>query len=126
MARPREVTENGINLIRSNHVDHSLQRAADRINAMKLEECLFKKDMSHVVTNPVVLKERPQLRPEQGRGLQHPCDIRSRKVRSDIKQKLILRFGDFISEAVAEVQSDRVNALAPLRVGIRNLLRCGW
>lgn len=68
MARPREVAENGIILIRSNHVDHSLQRAADRINAMKFAEGLFKKAMSHVATNPVVLKEWPQLRPEQGKG----------------------------------------------------------
>ena len=68
MARPREDTESGITLIRSNQVDHSLQRTADRINEMKFAEGLFKKAMSHVATNPAVLKEWPQLRPEQGKG----------------------------------------------------------
>lgn len=58
MVRHREATENGIILIRSNHVDHSLQRSDDRINAMKFEECLFKKTMPHEAINPVALKKR--------------------------------------------------------------------
>ena len=72
------------------------------------------------------VKARPQLRPEQGQRLQHGCNIRSRKVHSDIEQRTVPRFGDFIGEAVAEVQSSGVDAFTPLRVGIGNLPRCGW
>ena len=59
MARPREVAENGIILIRFNLDDHSLQRAADLINAIKFEECLFKKAMSHLAINPGGLQDQP-------------------------------------------------------------------
>lgn len=60
MARPREVAENGIILIRFNlDDDHSLQRAADLINAIKFEECLFKKAMSHLAINPGGLQDQP-------------------------------------------------------------------
>lgn len=59
MARSREVAGSGIILIRSNHVDHSLQRAADRINAMKFEEYLLKKAVSHLAINPGALQDQP-------------------------------------------------------------------
>ena len=56
MARHREVAENGIIFIRSNPVDHSPRRTADRMNAMKLREELFEKAMSLEAVNPVAFR----------------------------------------------------------------------
>lgn len=64
MARPREATENGIILIRSNPVDHLLQRTADRMKAMEIQKELFEKAMSLEAFNPVALNLPPQLRPK--------------------------------------------------------------
>lgn len=59
MARSQEVAGSGIILIRFNRDDHSLQRAANQINAIKFEEYLLKKAVSHLAINPGALQDQP-------------------------------------------------------------------
>ena len=53
-----------------------------------------------------------------GQRSQHACDIRPRKIRPDIEQGTVPCLGNFIGEAVAEVQPGRMGAFTPSRVGI--------